>query len=174
MIDIFNNKILCSSCGHEMKNGLVSKNGFNLRIKRCNECNETLIHPTDRHEYEEFMKLKKKDFEVKMRMVGNSYAVSIPREIVDFMREQERMMDDMVKLSFDRVGRISLAFNTPENEEKEDSYVVSAKEVKVIRNGKEVLHAKKFTDSKHPERNKTEVMNKINELEESEESEEEE
>jgi hypothetical protein len=54
--------------------------------------------------------LRKKEFNVKMRFVGNSYAVSIPREIVDFMKEQEKIMDEMVRLSFEEFGRISLVF----------------------------------------------------------------
>ena len=51
-----------------------------------------------------------------MRFVGNSYAVSIPKEIVDFMNEQEKVMDHMVRLCFEEFGRISLNFgNNPEN-----------------------------------------------------------
>lgn len=138
-----------------MNPALVSKNGFNLRAVKCKKCGETLIHPVDEREYEEFMRLKKKDYEVKMRMVGNSYAISIPREIVDFMKEQERMVDDMVKLNFEKAGKLSLAFNTPEMEE--DSRVVSSKEVKIVKDGK-VYHAKQFSDSAHPERNKTQIL----------------
>ena len=59
-----------------------------------------------------------------MRFVGNSYAVSIPREIVDFMKEQEKILDAMVKLNFEEFGRISLNFgnhgsNNSNNEEKD-------------------------------------------------------
>jgi len=43
-------------------------------------------------------------------MVGNSYTVSIPKEIVSFMREQEKRMDDMVQLCFQEMGRLSLNF----------------------------------------------------------------
>ena len=46
-----------------------------------------------------------------MRLVGNSYAISIPKEIVSFMREQEKIMNDMVKLCFEEAGRLSLDFN---------------------------------------------------------------
>ena len=169
MKDIFDNKVFCNSCNKEMENQLISKNGFNLRAKRCNNCSEFLVHPADRKEYDDFMRLKKKDFEVKMRMVGNSYAISIPREIVDFMREQERMIDDMVKLSFDSVGKISVAFNTSDDE---DTHVVSARELKVVKNGKEVLHARKFTDSRNPARNKTIIKRDENDLETEEETEE--
>ena len=45
-----------------------------------------------------------------MRLVGNSYAVSIPKEIVLFMRHQEKAMNDMVKLCFEDFGRLSLNF----------------------------------------------------------------
>jgi len=154
MKDIFDNKILCSKCNKEMKPALISKNGFNLRVVKCPKCNETVLHPADKQEYQEFMRLKEKEYEVKMRMVGNSYAVSIPREIVDFMKEQEKMMTDMVKLNFEKAGRLSLAFNTPE---EESSRVVSSKEVKVVKNGK-VYHAKQFSDSAHPEKNQTKII----------------
>jgi hypothetical protein len=161
-MDIFDNTILCKNCKKEMKQILVSKNGFNLRALRCPKCNETLVHPSDMHEYEEFMRLKNKEFEVKMRMVGNSYAVSIPREIVDFMKEQEKMINDMVRLSFEEAGRISLMFNTPE---AEDARVVKAREVKIIKNNKPVFHARQVSDSANPKNNHTKVF-KSRELEE--------
>ena len=154
-MDIFDNTIICKKCNKAMKPSLISKNGFNLRAIRCEKCGETIVHPTDKREYEEFMRLKEKEYNVKMRMVGNSYAVSIPREIVDFMRDQESMIDDMVKLNFEKAGRLSLMFNTPEEENK--SRAVSVKEVKIIKNGK-VYHARQVSDSAHPEKNKTQII----------------
>ncbi|MCA9487928.1 MAG: hypothetical protein KC516_03120 [Nanoarchaeota archaeon] len=154
MKDIFDYKILCDKCGKQMQNIEVSKNGFVLRALKCPNNHETIIHPEDKNEYDSFMKLKEKEYEVKMRMVGNSYAVSIPREIVDFMREQERMINDMVRLSFEDAGRLKLMFNTPENE---NSRVIKSREVRVVKNGK-VYHAKQFSDSAHPERNKSVVL----------------
>ena len=148
MTDIFQNKILCNKCEKVMKPILISKNGFNLRAIRCDKCNETIIHPADKKEYESFIELKQKEFNVKMRMVGNSYAVSIPREIVDFMKEQEKMMNDMVRLSFEEAGRISLMFNTPEADE--NSRVIKAREIRVVKNNKPVFHSREFTDSANP------------------------
>lgn len=142
-----------------MKPVLVSKNGFNLRAIRCEKCNELIVHPTDKQEYDNFMRLKNKDFEVKMRMVGNSYAVSIPREIVDFMKQQENMINNMVKLSFQEAGKINLMFNTPEmNEDGMNSRVIKSREVRIVRNNKPVLHVKQISDSAHPERNKSIVL----------------
>ena len=164
MADIFDNQILCKKCNRVMKPVLLSKNGFNLRALKCEKCSEAIIHPVDKQEYENFMKLKNKDFEVKMRMVGNSYAVSIPREIVDFMREQENMVNNMVKLSFQEAGRLSLMFNTPEMNESENenhhvhSRVVKAREVRIVRNNRPVVHLKQFVDSAHPERNQTKII----------------
>jgi len=142
-----------------MKPILVSRNGFNLRAVKCEKCNETIFHPADKQEYENFMRLKQKEFNVKMRMVGNSYAVSIPREIVDFMQEQEKIMNNMVRMCFDGAGSLSLRFNTPENENSNfNSRTVSAREVRIVKNGKPVLHARQIRDSANPQNNKTKIF----------------
>ena len=110
MTDIFTNTILCGKCDVKMKPADFEKNGFVLRSVMCPKCNSRIIHPKDEQEYKEFIELKKKKFNVKMRFVGNSYAVSIPKEIVRFIKEQEKIMDNMVRLSFEEFGRISLNF----------------------------------------------------------------
>ncbi len=156
MVDIFDYDILCDRCEEKMGDSLLSRNGFNLRIKKCGDCGKIILHPEDKAEYEDFIRLKKKEYEVKMRMVGNSYAVSIPREIVDFMREQESMINNMVKLSFEDMGRLSLSFNT----ENDRSRVVKTREVKIIKGNKPVLHARQFSDSAHPERDRTQIIKK--------------
>ena len=164
MTDIFENSILCRKCNKVMKPGLVSKNGFNLRVIRCEKCSEMIVHPADKQEYENFMQLKNKEFDVKMRMVGNSYSVSIPREIVNFMKEQENMINNMVKLSFQEAGRLSLMFNTPEmnpnnlSQNPNQSRVVRTREVRIVQNNKPVIHVKQFSDSAHPEKNKNIIV----------------
>lgn len=164
--DIFDNAILCKKCKKEMKPFLLTRNGFNLRTLKCEKCSELVIHPVDKQEYENFMKLKQKEFEVKMRMVGNSYAISIPREIVDFMQEQENMMNNMVKLCFEDAGRLSLMFNTPENSEQ-NSRVIKSREVHVVRNNKPVMHVKQVYDSANPKNNQFKLIkNKQNRFEE--------
>ena len=108
--DIFENKILCKDCGVAMNPIDVVKNGFVLRTVECKKCNSKIIHPKDEQEYNNFMDLKKKQFNVKMRFVGNSYAVSIPKEIVNFIKEHEKIVDNMVKLAFEEFGRLRLEF----------------------------------------------------------------
>ncbi|MCK9595725.1 hypothetical protein M0R19_00885 [Candidatus Pacearchaeota archaeon] len=117
MTDIFDNTILCSKCNTKMQKAKIAKNGFLFRAIICPKCNEKIIHPADEEEYHKFINLKNKEFHVKMRLVGNSYAVSIPKEIVSFMREQEKIMNDMVRLCFEDMGKLSLNFN--EQKEKE-------------------------------------------------------
>jgi len=156
MEDIFDHTILCSKCNKKMKPNLITRNGFNLRTVKCENCGKSIVHPEDKREYEEFVRLKQKEYNVKMRMVGNSYAVSIPREIVDFMQEQESIMDNMVKLCFEEAGKISLDFDS--NNEGQKSRVVSSEEVKVVRNGKPVYHVKKVSDSANPKNNQTKVF----------------
>lgn len=94
-----------------MQKAKFAKNGFLFRAMICPKCKDKLLHPIDEQEYNRFINLKNKEFRVKMRLVGNSYAVSIPKEIVLFMRGQEKMMDNMVRLCFEETGRLSLNFN---------------------------------------------------------------
>jgi hypothetical protein len=115
MNDIFDNKILCNKCGTKMEKAQVCKNGFALRAVICPKCSEKIIHPVDEQEYTKFISLRNKEFQVKMRMVGNSYTVSIPKEIVSFFKEQENIMNDMVRLCFEEMGKLSLNFGEFEN-----------------------------------------------------------
>jgi len=115
--DIFENTILCRKCNSKMQKAQIVKNGFLFRAVICPKCNEKIIHPADEAEYDKFINLKNKEFHVKMRLVGNSYAVSIPKEIVLFMREQERVMNDMVRLCFEDMGKLSLNFREEKQEE---------------------------------------------------------
>jgi len=119
MPDIFDNTILCKKCNSKMKKAKIVKNGFLLRAMLCPKCNEKIIHPSDEQEYKKFISLRNKDFRVKMRLVGNSYAVSIPKEIVSFMKEQEKIMNDMVRLCFEEAGRLSLNFGKLEEVKNE-------------------------------------------------------
>ncbi len=158
MADIFDNTILCKECNTAMKHANIEKNGFLLRALVCPKCGDKLIHPIDEKEYDKFTDLRNKEFNVKMRMVGNSYAVSIPKEIVSFMNAMnvhKKMMNDMVRLCFEDFGRVSLNF---ENTESKNSRVVGAREVHIVKNGKPVLHVKQFADSANPKNNKTQIV----------------
>lgn len=111
MGDVFEHKILCKRCNSLMQRATVIKNGFKLRALVCPNGHDKIIHPSDEEEYKRFKELRGKEFRVKMRIVGNSYAVSIPKEIVSFMYEQEKFMNDMVRLCFEDAGKLSLTFN---------------------------------------------------------------
>ena len=113
-MDIFDNTILCRNCEKQMKKAEIIKNGFLLRAVICPKCGEKVIHPNDVQEYNQFINLKNKTFKVKLRLVGNSYAVSIPKEIIDFMNEQEKIFDrmnKMVRLCFEQANILSLKFD---------------------------------------------------------------
>ena len=157
MVDIFENTILCKNCSKKMVPATIERSGFPLRTLKCEVCKNQIIHPEDKQEYEEFVRLKQKEYNVKMRMVGNSYAVSIPREIVDFMQEQENVMNNMVRLCFEEAGKISLDFD-PSNNENQRSRMVKSEEVQVVRNGKPVYHAKKVSDSANPDKNQIKIF----------------
>lgn len=137
MQDLFDQTVMCSECGKKMQKIVLIKNGFKIRALRCEKCQKIIHHPADIEEYKKYVQLRQKPFAVKLRMVGNSYTVSIPREIVDFHREQEqvhreqeqvhqrfaKIQNEMIKMFLEDVGRISLCFQgneeANENEEKE-------------------------------------------------------
>jgi len=108
-----------------MEKTIVNRNGFELRAVECKKCGDKIIHPADVNSMEHFKNLKGKNFEVKLRMVGNSHAISIPKEIIDFMndrhREMKRQMDEMVRLCFDDFNRLSVIFDDDLDNEKEDN-----------------------------------------------------
>jgi len=121
MADIFDNPILCKNCNSRMSKTTLEKNGFLMRAVACDKCGNKILHPNDEQEYSKFTNLRHKEFRVKMRIVGNSYTVSIPKEIASFMREQEKMMDDMVRLCFEDFGRLSLNFNEQIKKQKNET-----------------------------------------------------
>ena len=80
-----------------MKKGVVEKNGAQLRAVVCPKCGDKIVHPADLNCLNRFNDLKDKKFNVKLRMVGNSHAISIPKEIFEFMED--------TALALDRLGK---------------------------------------------------------------------
>lgn len=118
MKDIFDTKILCSECDVQMHPTEIQKNGFKLRAVECKRCGDKIVHPVDLANYEQYSALRGKTFNVKLRMVGNSHAVTIPNEIIDFINEMNqdmnRHMNEMVRLCFEDFGKVSLSFGDEE------------------------------------------------------------
>jgi len=117
MTDIFDTKIMCRRCNLEMRPRKINKEGVEVRAVVCENCGDKIIHPQDLNSLNQFHNLKDKTFTVKLRMVGNSHAISIPKEIVDFMNEQNRRfnnmkkeMDDMVRLCFEDFDTLKVRF----------------------------------------------------------------
>ena len=123
MNDIFDNPILCKNCNVKMQKAQFLKNWFTFRAVQCNKCGNKIIHPEDQQEYERYISLRNKHYAVKLRMVGNSYTVSIPREIINFINEQNKIMDELVSLSFERMGKLSLIFNDNENNREIERWI---------------------------------------------------
>jgi len=114
MKDIFEGIILCSKCKKEMKKGWIMKEGFRIRYVYCDKCNEKLWHPGDLENYKNFNNLKRKEFRVKLRIVGNSYAITLPKEIIEFLKEIEKEFkikeEEQVKLMLDELGKLNIIF----------------------------------------------------------------
>jgi len=90
-----------------MERGISLKDGFRLRVFQCPSCKARFFHPIDLETYEQYHKLKSKQYQLKLRMVGNSYCISIPKEIVRFAHVKE---DSFVSLSMEDPERIGIFF----------------------------------------------------------------
>ncbi len=113
MKDIFQANIQCDKCNVKSDKKVLIKDGFKLRFFECPKCKEKIYHPLDLKEYQEFKALRKRHFDVKLRMVGNSFSVTIPREIIEFeekFAQMEKEMNNMMRLSLEEPGKLSIRF----------------------------------------------------------------
>ncbi len=84
MKDIWENTIMCNECSAKTKKNVIRKDGFEIRVWQCQKCGKEWYHPIDSNRYLQWNKLRNEKFKVKLRQVGNSFAVSIPKELVRF------------------------------------------------------------------------------------------
>ena len=110
MSDIFNAVVLCDDCNQRMEKSIVIKSGFEVRALKCPNCNKIYLHPEDKTKIENFEKLRNKSFNVKLRMVGNSYTVSIPREIISYQDEIQKKLNNMIMMAMEEPEKLSIFF----------------------------------------------------------------
>ena len=109
MMDLLDNTdVMCKTCKVAMQRGHTLKNGFKLRSFMCPKCKAHYLHPVDLEKYTEYNQLKEKQFNMKLRMIGNSFCISIPREIIRFNHIQE---NSIVSLSMEDPEKIRLIFH---------------------------------------------------------------
>ncbi len=109
-MDIYNNQLLCNKCNKKMEKIIISREGYNLRAWKCKKCKVIQLHPLDEAKFNNFKKLQSKDFEVKLRLIGNSFCVSIPKEIIEFQKEMRKTMNNMISMSLEGPEKLSLYF----------------------------------------------------------------
>ncbi len=107
MADIYDATIVCDSCNKPTEKVVIEKNGFEMRAWLCKRCHKKWFHPSDLAAYNAFKKLRERDFRVKLRLVGNSWAISIPKEIIEY---EDVKTSKTVRLSLDEPGRVSIFF----------------------------------------------------------------
>jgi len=118
MTDLFDNTIICKDCNKKMDKEEIVRNGCSVRFLECKKCGQKIYHPEDVESYKRFNALKNRQFHVKLRMVGNSYAVSIPHELINFFntepedihKNMEKRMERMVTLAMEEMNKVALMF----------------------------------------------------------------
>ncbi len=107
-MDIYETTILCDNCNSKTDKSYVVKDGFKIRSWICPECEKEWHHPGDMQDYKKFAALKNRDFQVKLRHVGNSYAVSIPKEIIQFT--EVRREGRLVRMNIEGPEKVTMTF----------------------------------------------------------------
>jgi transposase-like protein len=109
MMDLLENiDVLCKKCKVPMERGNAVKEGFRLRAFRCPDCKSQFFHPADLEKYEQYKTIKEREFNMKLRMIGNSFCISIPREIIRFAHVEE---NSMVSLSMEDGEKVRMIFH---------------------------------------------------------------
>jgi len=64
MKDLAESSIFCEKCNRKAQKGEIFREGFRIRIWQCPNCKEVWYHPLDLNEYEQFKKLRNREFQV--------------------------------------------------------------------------------------------------------------
>ncbi|MBI4448137.1 hypothetical protein HY643_04095 [Candidatus Woesearchaeota archaeon] len=110
MAEIFETTIICDNCKKPTERKIIQKDGFNIRSWHCPTCHKYWHHPLDLQEYKSFQQLKERTYQLKIRQVGNSWTVSIPKEIIAF-EEIETRINKMIKMSLEEPGKLTIFFS---------------------------------------------------------------
>lgn len=87
----------CSCGGTAKRVDDIEYKGFSLDGWRCEKCGEELVDPRQANLYLKYVKLKKEGkLKVKIRKIGNSFAISIPvvlRELLGLKEGNELSLE---------------------------------------------------------------------------------
>jgi hypothetical protein len=109
MMDLLDNiDVLCKKCKVPMERGMGIKDGFKLRAFRCPTCKDKYFHPADLEKYQQYMAIKEREFNMKLRQIGNSFCISIPREIIRYAHVEE---NSFVSVSMEDSEKVRLVFH---------------------------------------------------------------
>jgi len=77
-------------CGGKTKKVQTTWKGFPVRAWKCERCNEEIFHPLDAQRALAIGKaIKNKEFDVKIRKVGKSLTMTIPRRLAEMFGLRE-------------------------------------------------------------------------------------
>src|SRR3989339_500737 len=82
-VDINQWKEIPCECGGMASRGTVKYKSYEIRGWVCAKCKKEYIHPEDSMKISKLEELKKSNPSVKIRTVGQSLVITLPKEIVD-------------------------------------------------------------------------------------------
>lgn len=82
-------KVKCH-CGGDTKRTVIRWKNFPVRAWKCKKCGEEILHPLDAQKALELAKaIKRGDLTVKVRKVGRSLTMTIPKKLAELFNLRE-------------------------------------------------------------------------------------
>ena len=98
-------ELKCIKCGKWATPNTFSIEGFDVRGWKCNNCDESYLHPGDAQRVLSYNKLKKETIKAKLSYSGNSLIVRIPSKIVNAL---DLKKGEEIMLSLEGPNKISI------------------------------------------------------------------
>ncbi len=109
MITLTDLKLVCKKCNVATREKTIVKDHFKIKCWKCPSCGKIWYDPYDLEKYKKFKELKRKKYRVKLRIVGNSWAISIPKEIIEF-EEIEKKINKVISLWLEEPKKLIINF----------------------------------------------------------------
>ena len=92
-------------CGHMASKSTVKHKDYEVRGWVCKKCKKEYIHPEDSIKISKLEALKKTGIKVKIRTVGQSLVITLPKELAELYELEQ---GEMVELTPENLRRIEI------------------------------------------------------------------
>lgn len=102
-VDISQWKEIPCECGNMASRSTIKYNDYEIRGWICKKCMKEYIHPEDSLKISKIEALKKSGIKVKIRTVGQSLVITLPKELAEVYNLEKGEMVELVPESLKKI-----------------------------------------------------------------------